>query len=253
MAFPAGQRCRRNNEVILGAPPVNNRSPIDHIPDPLEGVHFLVGAGCVDLVKAFVDDVNTDALSTLSVGNSTFQFVRSDLHYERLVTWLERVSYSNLRVLKLGEWVLFHNSYNLYGTLGDVTTLLTRTPRLECLFLSGEFVLKRPVVLNHLKHLEVVVSDLDLSGPAKSLTQETVTNLLNSSFPKLETVFLDLNAPRPEVRYRLPDCFVNAENVPPPRELELAGPFAKGERGRILAGAVAKAAERLFLDEMREE
>ena len=101
----------------------------------------------------------------------------------------------------------------------DITHIFKAAPELQELELCGHFALQGPVHHRHLHRLSAQIADVgDAGGP---LSQETFSHLLSSTFPSLETVYLDLDEGGNEADYVIPERFFAGRGFPALATFEL--------------------------------
>ncbi len=261
LAVPGEHRCLQSSpgvwglpleHCIFGVPPDDafGWTVLDRIPEDLKGVHFYLGGECVELIAAFARSAGPRSVERLSLGNSSFA-IGEGLDYAAAVRQLGSARYPQLKSLDLGVWELFSNSHCLFGTLGDVTSVLRNSPELERLGLYGSFELTEALRFGSLRDLTVTLEDPTTGSNGGHLSHATLANLLESDFPRLEVLFLDLECEDDDAGYHLPDGFLAGARAPELKKIEVTGGFREGERARLLGSPLGTRPELvLHLDDM---
>ena len=248
LSLPSAHRCIQSSPGIWGLPlghcffgvPQDGSfgwTVLNGIPEDLKGVHFYLGGECVELVAGFARSDCPRSVEQLSLGNSSFALGKG-LDYSWLVKELSSASFPNLRLLDLGVWELFSNSHCMFGRLGDVTSVLQSSPKVERLGLYGSFELSEPVRFGSLRDLTVTLEDHTTGSNGGFLSHSTFTKLLESDYPDLEEAFLNLECEDDDFGYRFSEKFLEGEELPRLKKLEITGGFLEGERERLLASPI---------------
>jgi len=226
-------------------------TPLKKLPKFVSGFNFYLGSDCLELLIAFSKSDYIDELEVLRIGNSSFNYGRVD-NYSELVKTLEKKNFPNLKVFELGIWELFCNAHCSYGKLGDITKLLKNMPNLEYLRLGGNFELSSPIEIDKLTELTVNLDD-DVTGiNGGYITNETLSNLLNSNFPELKKAWIDLECENNDYGYSLPDVFLSGEKIPKLKKLEITGGFKRGEKSKLKLNKISLAINPRSLDDIIE-
>ena len=114
--------------------------------------------------------------------------------------------------LSLGDMEMLFNGHRLLGTIGEIGHVFAAAPALETLDLYGHFELTAPVRHERLRSLVYQNEDIGISGGPVS--QETFSNLLSSSFPRLTTLRIDHDDDETDPRYTIPEAFLSGASVP---------------------------------------
>jgi len=260
------KRCVQSNSGEFRNSPVNTcffgvpsneqygRVPLKIVPEIVPEVLFLMDSDQSDLVEAFIHSKQCQTLSKLIIGCSSYS--RRVPNYAQGISILKNADCPELKVLSLGEWVTFHNAHTVSGQLGDITPVLQNLSHVEELSLYGHFELAEPITFPNLKEINV-----ENGGP---ISNATLSNLLRSSFPKLDTLFfdldcenyylkpteLDMDCPEYETRYTFPDAFLSGDHLPLVSCIEIAGGFAAGEKVKLSESSLGKRVKTMFLEDM---
>lgn len=203
-------RCSMSGSALcIGLKPSaeHGLAAVDAIPHEPTWVCFLEAPEQAELIRAFVSSPHARTVERLMIGTShDYDAKRSGYDMAGAVTALKGGHLPSLKRLVLGEMEMLFNGSRLYGSLGDITHVFDAAPGLEELELCGGFALKRPVRHDALRRLSVqVLSDIGIGdGP---LSQDTVSCLLLSHFPRLADCALDLGGDAPDVLFSIPDEF----------------------------------------------
>ncbi|MEQ1942321.1 hypothetical protein ABMA32_07840 [Mesorhizobium sp. VNQ89] len=204
------QRCSMSGSALcIGMRPHTeyNRIALDTVPEAPSWVCFLEAPEQAHLIRAFVSGPQTRTVERLIIGTSQdYDAKRSGYDMTDAIAALKGARLPALKRLVLGEMELLFNGHALYGSLGDITHIFEAAPQLEELELCGRFSLKGPVRHEWLRTLSVsVFSDIGIGdGP---LSQDTVSHLLLSHFPRLTACSLHLDETPPDVGFSVPEEF----------------------------------------------
>ncbi len=178
---------------------------LDELPAKLKGASFFLGEGGLELLRAFSQSKYAQQLESLAIGNSSFA-IGKGLDYTGHVEAIRVAQFPQLKSLHLGIWELYSNSHCMYGKLGDVTQLLQNCPKLE---------------------------DGTTGSNGGFISQSTLDALLESRYPQLREVFLDLECDDDDYGYRIPSTFQPRSGMPKLKQFEIAGGFAQGQKQRV--------------------
>lgn len=224
---------------------------LDGVPEGTNRFFFYLGGDAVELLTAFSASNYTTTVEYLTVGGSSFNH-GGGFDYSKIVSALAKSHYPNLKHLALGVWELFSNSHCVYGTLGDITDLLHRMPNLEHLTLGGSFQLTDTFEFGQLRELTVNLDDYVTGINGGFITNETLGNLLNSNFPCLEEIWMDLECNENDYEYRIPDAFLSGRTAPKVNVCEFNGGFAAGEKTKLETSRLASRAKTVHSTDMIE-
>ena len=214
----------RHSRVYFGPPPEQNRAPLGGaLPPDTRYVAFLGAPDQPELVRAVVDSHHAQDLLALFVGNFSYAHKGYSLDYSPSVASLRGAELPNLRYLQLGEWERFHNSETLYGTIGDVTDVLANLDELVYLQLAGTFELTRSRSFDHLVELELWSLSTIAEPCGDPIDPASFANALACEMPALEEAMLHPYCELERVREAFPRAFLDGENVPRLRKVEVAG------------------------------
>lgn len=218
------------------------------LPKIIKEFNCYLGSEGQSLIEAFVKSPYTATVEKLSIGDSSDSTRRYGMiDYRKIVEILSNAEYPNLKTLELGVWELLCNAHCLYGRLGDITVILENMPNLEELNLYGSFELNYPIKLKNLQQLHIILDD-DMTGiNGGYITQETLDNLLNSYFPVLNIVSLNLEMEEPQIYpfegyrdthsnnmdYSFTDLFLSGQTWPNLQNLFLLGGYLEGEIDKL--------------------
>lgn len=205
---------------------------LDTLPEYSKGFNFYLGSECKSLISKFVESDYPSHVERLSVGDSSYG-MGSGRNYETITKLLSTAEFPKLKELQLGVWELFCNAHCMYGTVGNITELLNRMPALESLSIYGSFQLKHSISLPKLSVLNVNLDDYTTGINGGFITQDTLNNLLESSFPKLEKAYINLECDENDQNYTISTLFLSGVNMPNLKNLEFAGGFLKGEQDKF--------------------
>ncbi len=204
------ERCSMSGNALcigLKPHPEYNRVALDAVPEAPSWVCFLEAPEQADLIRAFVSGPQARTVERLIIGTShDYDAKRSGYDMTNAIAALKGARLPALKRLVLGEMELLFNGHALYGSLGDITHIFDAAPQLDELELCGRFSLKTPMRHEWLRTLSVsVFSDIGIGdGP---LSQDTVSYLLLSHFPRLTTCSLHLDETPPDVGFSIPEEF----------------------------------------------
>ena len=221
-------------------------SKADNFTNEIKEFSVFLGSDAKTIIQAFVVSDFLNNLEVLHIGVCS-ENTGHPLDYREIAKILSQVSFPNVHSFSFGEWLLISNSHCLYGKLGDITQILSNMPKLNYLELGGQFELNSPIVLNELTELTIHLDDPMTAGNGGYISQETLNNLLNSKFPQLETVWLDLDLdwavddefkridglPTNCKDYKLTEDFINGKSWANLKQIEFSGGYAQGELDRF--------------------
>jgi len=203
-------RCSMSGNALcigLKPHPEHSRIALDTVPEAPTWVCFLEAPEQADLIRAFATGPQARTVEKLIIGTShDYDAKRSSYDMTNAIAALKGARLPALKRLVLGEMELLFNGHALYGSLGDITHIFDAAPQLEELELCGGFSLKTHVRHEWLRTLSVsVFSDIGIGdGP---LSQDTVSHLMLSHFPRLTTCSLHLDETPPDVGFSIPEEF----------------------------------------------
>lgn len=206
---------------------------LEEIPAEVTGFRFYLGSDCEGLIQGFANSKFTEQVERLTVGSSSFN-MGMGRNYENLTQILSTAKFPNLKVLGLGVWDLFSNSHGMYGSIGNITTLLDNMPNLEKLWLYGAFDLDAQVTLSKLSELNVTLDDHITGVNGGLISQVTLSNLLESNLPSLQDAFIDLDCEDNDMDYQMPNSLIEGKSWPRLKKIEFTGGYAQGEIDKIL-------------------
>jgi hypothetical protein len=188
--------------------PFKRRLTPGNYPRHLAEARLLLGPGNADFLEALATSTSRETLQTLIIGWSHELYGGADANADltEVTALLSAHEWPLLRQLQLGYFELLYNGHGRYEALGDITALLSGMPKLESLELSGNFRLTSP--LNHagLKRLILWIDDPVTSINGGAPSRESISALLQSNLPGLETLSIDLECqqrlPGGEFKYR---------------------------------------------------
>ncbi|SRR5579883_1060607 len=261
---PIEQRCYQSTEgqfctwpaadCFFGVPEdaLYGRRPLKTIPSETTGFHFYLGADQQALIESFTESDFPAFTTALHIGNSSYGFGKGR-DYSGLTASLTQVDFPKLEILELGVWQLFSNSHCAYGQVGVVDALAPRMPRLKQLYIYGKCELCSPLSFPDLELLHVIVNDPITGINGGALDSMTVSNILSSSFPKLQELYVDLEIDDGDVYYSVPDAIMTDDLFPNLTAFELAGTFHVGEKSRLINSPTLRNKNiKLHLSEMVE-
>lgn len=228
-------------------------STADSSTNEIKEFSIFLGSDAENIIQAFVDSDFSKNLEVLQIGVNS-ENTGHPLDYRKIAKILSEAAFPNLHTFSFGEWLLISNSHCLYGKLGDITQILSNMPKLNYLKLGGQFELNSPIILNHLTELIVNLDDPMTAGNGGYISQDTLNNLLNSKFPKLETVWLDLDLdwavddefkridglPTNCQDYKLTNDFIDGKSWSNLKQIEFSGGYAKGELDKFFNSQFVK-------------
>lgn len=233
-----------NDACVFGYGTYDDMLPLDNIPPETKGLYFYYGAGIKDLLQEILKLPIIQNLEYLTIG-ITHNNAQDYADYTAISAILSSVHFPNLKFFEYGIDELIVNEGRIYGNLGDITNVLTNTPRLEKIYLFGNFELTKPLILPHLTDLEVLLNDFQLNINGGKISNATLNNILSSKFETLRLLALDLDFNDTEFDYELPDVFLNGESTPAIKYIDLEGKFKAGTRSKIRNSTFLK---RFFLN-----
>lgn len=203
-------RCSMSGNALcigLKPHPEYNRVALDAVPEAPTWVCFLEAPEQADLIAAFVTSPQARTVERLMIGTShDYDAARSGYDMAKAIAALKDARLPSLKRLVLGEMELLFNGHALYGSIGDITHIFEAAPNLEELELCGCFSLKGPVRHEWLRMLSIsVFSEIGIGGG--SLSQETVSHIVLSDFPRLTTCSFHLDETPPEISFSIPEEF----------------------------------------------
>lgn len=241
------------NDCWFGVPSweEHGRMPLETLPQTIRNIFFFMGSSQQELVEAFTRSNQCKTVEHLAIGCSSFSR-EYPLDYTGAVAALKTADCPNLKSLVLGAWELFHNEHCAFGTIGDVTEVLRKHAHVEGLHLCGYFELTEPLHFPNLKDLSIQLDDPITGLCGGPISNATLDNLLNSSFPNLEECELALECGWDDMGYRFAPAFLNETHLPSLNYLEITGGFAHGEKERLEQSPLGNRVEQLYVSEMQE-
>ena len=208
-------RCSQAGEVlIIGVGPEEPLGdPVEILPSAVSSILFLDAAQQVEMIAQFMSSPHAAVVQSLALGSSHKVAEQGgSLDFRDAVAIFRGQELPALTRLSLGDMERLFNGHCYYGKLGDVAPVLAAAPRLTELDLYGHFELRAPVHHPSLQALTVIVDEIGVTGGPPS--QSTLTNLLRSQLPALQRLELWLDDGDPELRYELPEEFLQASGMP---------------------------------------
>ena len=218
----------------------DNLTILELVPAYVKGFHFYNGGLMHSLISSFSASSFPSKIESLSIGNSSYAETPINRDYVEMIEALENCNFINLKNLHLGYWHLYSNSHCLYGTLGDVTSILKHSPNLECLGLYGNFKLSLSLPFDRLKSLTIKLNDPYTYVNGGFITQSTLDFILESQFSMIEEVYIDLECNDDDYGYTFPDKFLDGLTMPQLKKIEIVGGFAIQEKERLLKSPFTK-------------
>lgn len=226
---------------------INNRlSEATSLPETLNNLNIYLGSNSESIVEEFIRSGYPHTITSLCIGDSS-DSQNYGRDYRNISKLLSKTSFPNLKNFELGVWELLYNEHCLYGKLGNITAVLQSMPDLETLTLCGSFTLDSPINLYELKEIIIKLDDDTTGINGGYISQETLTNLLNSTFPSLKEAYLDLDLEilwtddykRVEgntannQNYIFSDSFLQGKSWNGLKKIELSGGYAIGELEKL--------------------
>ena len=205
-----------SGSLWIGVPPnpEYGRRPLEIVPQAPKSLLFVEGPEQANLVAAFAISREASTVERLMIG-TTHDYITSErptpYDFSSVVAALKSASLPALRRLSLGDMEQLFNGHVYYGRVGDITHVFDIAPNLEELAVCGCPIVTRPVQHDLLATFQVRADDIGVSGGA--LSQQTVSNILCSRFPRLRT--LELSLDEEEVQpYEVPEAFYASNGFP---------------------------------------
>ena len=234
-----GENNKPLNHCFFGVPQSTRYglTTLSHIPEETIGMSFYLGGEPEGLISSFSSSGYPQKIEQLAIGNSTHE-IGSHQDYRGLINLLKNTEFPNLKQLELGVWELFHNAHCLYGNLGDVSSILRHSPKVEDIGLYGYFEITEKNNFSFLKNIMVTLEDYATASNGGFINQSSLSNLLESEFPLLEEMYIDLTCQEDQYGYKFPQKFLDGMNVPMLKKLEIAGGFLSDEKERLLGSPI---------------
>ncbi|KZY48166.1 MULTISPECIES: hypothetical protein [unclassified Oleiphilus] len=251
LELPEEQRSidRDKTDLIIGVPQTehNGYKVLDGIPRECTSVSILLGGKSLHILEALVKSGLPQQLRSICIGHCDYTPPGSSFNYEKAIEILSGTSFPLLEHLSLGIDELYCNRDGWAPSLlGDLTSLLESLHSVESLVIHGNFRLDRPILFKRLRNLEIITSD------GEPLTSKTHDNLLTSGFSVLEDAWLSLGGSNIS-SYTFPDIFINAENLPHIKRLEIDGMYSCGQLKRFRESKLCnKSGIKVFSEELEE-
>lgn len=211
------------------------------LPDTIKKLIVYLGSESADLIQGFVNTDYAKTLESLVIGNSSDK-QGEGRNYEKVAEILSDSYFPNLKVFHFGEWELLCNSYAMLGKLGDITDIFKNMPNLEVLKLFGSFTLRNPVDIPKLEELLIQIDDYGRLNSG-CISQDTLSNFLNSRLQQLDHACLDLDIDlwdkevkgetRNTQNYTFTDDFHAGKTWNNLKKLTITGGYAEGEIDRL--------------------
>lgn len=211
-------RCSVSGSAVwigLGPHREYGRAPLEAVPKAPRALFFVEAPLQVELIRAFARSREARTVEHLVIGTShDYASSKRCIGYDMApaVAALAGARLPALTRLSLGDMEMLFNGHRLFGTIGEIGHVFAAAPALETLDLNGHFVLAAPVGHERLRTLTYQNEDVGISGGPVS--QETFSNLLSSSFPRLATLRIDHDDDESEPRYAIPEAFFTGTGFP---------------------------------------
>jgi hypothetical protein len=225
---------------VFGYGTYANTQALNNIPNETKGLYLYYGAYIKELLQEILKLAVVNNLEYLAIG-VTHNNAQHYADYTEISKILSNTYLPNLRFFEYGVDELIANESCIYGNLGNISDVLCNMPKLEKLYLYGNFELTKSINLPHLTDLEVLMNDWGSDVNVCKITNSTLHYLLSSSFEALHLMSLYLDFNDDDYDYSIPDSFLNGQYTPNLKRLELNGKFVFGTKIQISNSA--------FLDE----
>jgi len=225
-------------------------SHFDEIKKEVKDFYFYLGGNVDELLDAFALEYH-EKVETLIIGDSSYG-LGEGLDYSKIVRKLERYNFPNLKSFQLGTYALFHNADSIYGYVGDVTTLLQKMPKLEYLGIFGEVIITTPLEFKYLEEMDFCRWGTSFFTKGEYITQESLNALLCSTYPKLHTLWIDLEFDENEKKYEFPKEFLMNDNMPMLKKLEINGSFKEGVKKSFYQSPIVKKLDSLYIEDLKD-
>ena len=180
-------------------------------PPPRPNVEFLAAPHQADLVAAFVASPEARVVETMLIGTSP-DFPTEGFDMAAAVSALAGAHLPALHRLDLGDMQNLHGGLRLFGTVGTIDHVFASAPNLTRLSVYGNFSLGAPARHEHLVTLVTEFDEFGITG--EPITQATLDNLVTSSFPSLDALFLNMSEEEDDETLTLPDAFFAPGHLP---------------------------------------
>jgi hypothetical protein len=204
-------RCSVSGSTVwigLGPNPGYGRAPLEDVPTAPRSVFFVEAPLQAELIRAFARSRAALTVEHLVIGTShDYAGSKRCIGYDMAaaVGALADARLPVLTRLSLGDMEMLFNGHRLLGTIGEIGHVFAAAPALEQLDLNGHFALSAPVRHERLRRLGYQNEDVGISGGPVS--QETFSNLLSCSFPRLTALQIDHDDDALDPRYAIPEAF----------------------------------------------
>lgn len=206
------ERCSLTGEDLwigLGPDPEYRRAPVRSMPRPSKSLLFVAApdADQAGLIDALTKSREAGEVTSMLIGTS-HDYANGrpkSLDMSATVSRLANGHFPALEKLSLGDMEQLYNGHRGFGRIGDITGIFHAAPNLRDLSLHGQFSMSRSVRHDTLTDFSAWLDDVGVSGGPVS--QQTISHLLSSSFPRLKEADLDLEEGDRETDYVIPDAF----------------------------------------------
>jgi hypothetical protein len=239
------------NACVFGYGTYDNTIAIHDIPDETKGLYFYYGAGIKDLLQEILKLPIIKNLECLAIG-ITHNNTKDYADYSEISRLLSNTYLPKLRFFEYGVDELTVNDHRIFGNLGNITEVLQNMPRLEKLYLHGNFQLTKSLNLPHLTDLETVMNDFSLNINSGKITNTTLQLLLSSKFEALRLMSLYLDINDTSYDYSISEDFLSGRYTPTLKILELEGKFKAGTRLAIENSAFLQKQTKVLTDGIDE-
>ena len=226
---------------------------LSYIPEETKGLYFYLGSDIKDLLRQIAKLDLANNIEYLTIGTTNFHKYNTPLDYAEISKVLSNSSFPNLRFFEYGIDEVSYNGHSLYGNLGNITCALENMPKLEKLYLFGNFELSKSLKFNNLSTFEILMNNWVTNINGGRISNNTIQNLLSSNFSELSLLSLNLDFNDEIFEYSLPEIFLTGRNIQKLKHLEIEGNFVQGSKVKISQSKfLNESIERINIEELKE-
>ena len=171
---------------------------VESIPEDCQSYVFELGSNSLPLIRAFGESGRASTALEVALGSSNEAYENEEFDYRECIKELAKYDFPVLSELRLGYYELYCNADELFGTVGNLSSLLSRCPNLKTLKVEGYFELSDPISLPKLLTLSIDDQFWSQIPDNPHVSQKSLDMLFAGHFPALEKLNVHLSSePQP--------------------------------------------------------